>query len=152
MQNIYWKWKSFHELSNEEIFDIFAVRQTVFVVEQDCPYQDVDQLDKTSFHLMGKDKAGQIIAYARLNPPGSRFKEPSIGRVLAIRSSRGSGLGRQIVKETLSKCIQLYQGFDIRISAQVYLINFYGEFGFISQGEAYDEDGIEHIDMVKSNC
>jgi len=149
MQSTHWQWKGFHELTHEEIFDIFAVRQIVFIVEQNCPYQDVDHLDKGSFHLMGK-RQGQLVAYGRLNPPRSRFKEPSMGRVLTVKSMRHLGLGRQIVAETLKKCTQLYGSSSMRISAQVYLINFYQEFGFESSGEPYDEDGIEHVDMVRS--
>ncbi len=150
MQRINWKWKAFSELSNDELFDIFVVRQAVFVVEQDCPYPDADFLDKVSHHLLGQDETGRLVAYARLNPPGSRFKESSIGRVLTIKEFRGCGLGRQAVKEAVSKCSQVYSTGKIRISAQVYLVDFYQEFGFDSQGESYDEDGIEHIDMVKS--
>ncbi len=144
-----WEWEKFEEISGEKMHEILSVRQEVFVVEQNCPYQDADELDKKSFHLIGRDKNDNIVAYTRLVFPGFRFKQPSPGRVLIRKENRKSGLGEALLSETISKCNSEYPGMGIRISAQTYLLNFYKEFGFEVIGEPYDEDGIEHVDMLK---
>ena len=138
----------FDELSGTNVHEILAVRQSVFVVEQQCPYQDADGFDQTSWHLLGHNLESQLLAYARINFPGTRYHEPSFGRVLTTRAARGCGLGRQVVEQCILKCTEEYAGMTIRISAQTYLTRFYESFGFESVGQPYDEDGIEHIDMV----
>ncbi len=143
-----WEWKKFDEFSGKEMHEVLSVRQEVFIVEQECPYLDADLLDKSSFHLIGRDKSGEIMAYTRVNFPGSRFEQPSIGRVLIRKEYRKSGLGQALVTETISKCNLEYPGMGIKISAQTYLLKFYEEFGFKVFGKPYDEDGIEHVDML----
>ena len=145
---IFWTCKKFEELSGEEMHDILAIRQNVFIVEQKCIYQDADELDKNSWHLLGRISDGEIAAYGRVNFPGSRYREPSFGRILTSRDARGSGIGREVVRRCLALCKRLYPDRDIRISAQTYLIDFYNDVGFKEVGETYDDEGIEHIDMV----
>lgn len=127
---------------------MLSLRQNVFVVEQKCTYLDADELDKQSWHLWGRGDDGQLVAYARLNFPNTRYSEPSFGRVLTTKEIRGIGAGRKIVEACIWKSIQEYPSSNIRISAQIYLTKFYEEFGFMSVGNPYDDEGIEHIDMV----
>ena len=143
-----WQWQLFEELTGKEMHDILSLRQCVFILEQDCVYLDADKLDCQSWHLTARTDDGQIGVYARLTRPGSRFAEPSIGRVLTRKDKRGKGFARMAVDRAITKCRQEYPGQNIRISAQSYLTRFYTELGFTVTGEPYDEDGIEHIDMI----
>ncbi|PZO12046.1 MAG: GNAT family N-acetyltransferase [Leptolyngbya foveolarum] len=144
-----WYWRTFGELSNAQIYDILAVRQQVFVLEQKCLYLDVDGRDREALHLLGNNCANQIVAYARLLPPNTRYAEPSIGRVLVVESARGTGLGRELVQRCLEKCELPYGDYSVKISAQVYLREFYQSFGFEGVGEPYDDGGIPHVEMVR---
>lgn len=143
-----WNWQLFSDLSGEEVHDILAIRQQVFIVEQNCVYQDADEYDSRSWHLTGRRQTGEIDVYARLLWPGSRFTEPAIGRLLTRKSMRKKGLARDAVIKVLAKCRKEYSGKNIKISAQVYLKDFYSDFGFKAIGEQYDEDGIDHIEMI----
>ena len=144
-----WRWKKFEAITGEEMHEILAIRQQVFIVEQKCLYQDADELDRSSWHLLGRRvDNGKITAYGRVNFPGSRYKEPSFGRILTSADARGLGIGREVVRHCLALCQKQYPESDIRISAQVYLINFYREVGFETVGEPYDDDGVAHIDMM----
>ncbi|MBL0716209.1 MAG: GNAT family N-acetyltransferase [Desulfosarcina sp.] len=129
--------------------DILAVRQSVFVVEQNCAYQDADYLDHCAWHLTGRRHDGQIVAYLRVNAPGSHNVEPSIGRVLTVKTVRGGRLASNALRQALARCETAYPGHAIHIAAQVYLVDFYGRFGFKPVGLPYDEDGIAHIDMIR---
>ena len=149
--SIDWTWKQFSELSGAEMHEVLSLRQKVFVVEQQCIYQDADQLDMQSWHLLGRRLGGQIVGYARICFPGTRYKEPSIGRILTAPRSRGSGLGREVLRLSIEKCKQEYPTLGIRIAAQVYLIKFYAGFGFEAVGDPYEEDGIDHVDMVRDS-
>lgn len=149
MSGVNWEWKRFSELSGREMHHILSVRQEVFVVEQACVYLDADELDEVSWHLTGRSADGKIVAYARLNYPGTRFEEPSMGRLLTRKQARKEGAGRDAAREVIAKCGREYPGLGIRISAQTYLRRFYKELGFSVVGAPYDEDGIEHVDMVK---
>ena len=147
-----WRWCIFKELGRDELYEILRVRQEVFTVEQNCAYQDADGLDQSALHLMGwRERADgrQLVAYLRVLPPGSRFSEPSIGRLLTIHSMRGAGVGRTAMLEAIRKITDLYPGKRIRISAQKYLENFYQDLGFIADSADYEEDGIPHRQMVK---
>ncbi|KPQ37411.1 MAG: ElaA protein [Phormidesmis priestleyi Ana] len=151
MQNktqIRWTWRWFDELPATEVYEMLAVRQQVFVVEQDCLYLDADGRDSNAWHLFGYDPHQQLIAYARLLPPNTRYPEPSIGRVLVRKAARGHGLGRQLITLCLEKCGAEYPEQNVRISAQVYLTEFYKSFGFQPTGEPYDDGGIPHVGMV----
>lgn len=142
--------KGFEELSLSELYEILKLRAEIFVVEQDCVYNDLDDRDQIGSHVIGvlDDK---IVAYARVLPEKTRFNEVSIGRVVVDSDYRGLNLG----KEIMNSCIQIikdsgYNG-DIRISAQCYLLKFYSELGFKVMSEEYLEDGIPHVEMVYRN-
>ena len=147
---IAWKCARFGELSALEVHDILQARAAVFVVEQACAFQDVDGADPESWHLMGRERGvGPLLAYCRLLPPGVKFAEPSIGRVLTAEAARRTGAGRELMREALARAQALWPGAALRIGAQVYLDRFYGEFGFARCSEPYDEDGIMHIHMLR---
>lgn len=140
--------KAFSELTTIELYDILHLRNQVFIVEQNCPYLDVDQKDKDCFHMLMYN-GDQLAGYSRILPAGLSYDEVSFGRVLISPEFRGKGLGRKIVEETVKACQAVFGNVAIKIGAQLYLLNFYNSFGFEADGEEYDEDGIMHIDMVK---
>ena len=147
-----WQWVSFEELSREELYEVLKVRQTVFVVEQNCAYQDADDLDPVSWHLMGwheSTSGRKLVAYLRVVFPGKKYPEPSIGRVLTMASVRGAGLGQELMCEAISRTVREYPQQSIRISAQHYLEKFYSGLGFETVSDPYDEDGIPHIEMLR---
>ena len=144
---IAWRFARFDELDAREVHDILQARSAVFVVEQNCVFQDVDGADPASWHLLGRED-GALLAYCRLVPPGIKFAEASIGRVLTTEAGRRRGLGRVLMAEALRRAQALWPGQPLRIGAQVYLERFYGEFGFARSSEPYDEDGIMHIEML----
>ncbi len=146
--NVSWIWQQFDQLSARGVYEILALRQNVFVLEQKCLYLDVDGLDIQAQHLLGRDDGGALVAYARLLPPHVKYTEPSIGRVLVDKAARGFGLGRRIVDLCLEKCAADYSDQGVRISAQVYLQDFYHSFGFERVGDLYDDGGIAHVEMV----
>lgn len=150
--DLLWQWKVFEELSLAELYAVLKVRQEVFVIEQNCIYQDVDDLDQHGWHLLvwNNDTSNkQLLAYLRVVFPGYKYKEASIGRVLTTNKVRATGLGKQLMSNALSKISQQFPKQPIRISAQQQLHNFYSKFGFEQVSEPYDEDGIMHIDMLK---
>ncbi len=144
-----WEFYTFRELSPEKLYLVLAERQAVFVVEQNCPFQEADGLDDKSRHLLGW-MDNQLIAYARIVPPGAKFKGPSIGRILTTRIGRGKGFGIALMHEAVKRTEELYPGADISLSAQLYLEKFYNKFGFTRVSGIYDEDGIPHIDMLRN--
>lgn len=148
LMKVDWFWQQFSDISGEEMHEMLSLRQQVFIVEQECIYLDADELDKQSWHLLGRQNDGRLVAYARLNFPNTRYTEPSFGRVLTAKEIRGIGAGRRIVEACIQKSLQEYPSLNIRISAQTYLTKFYAEFGFTSVGDPYDDEGIEHVDMI----
>lgn len=154
-----WRFTSFDELTVREVHDLYQARVGVFVVEQNCPFQDFDGLDPGCWHLLGRAESpsplgegrgeGQLLAYCRLVPPGLKYAEPSIGRVLTTKEARGSGAGRELMAKAVGHAEHLWPGRAIRIGAQIYLERFYGGFGFAKSSEPYDEDGIVHIEMMR---
>ncbi len=139
----------FSQLSNDELYRLMALRQEVFIVEQDCPYLDADGKDQEAYHLMGKTSEGLILACARILPPGISYHGyASIGRVVSSLSIRNRGEGHRLMKEALRITKKLYAYFPVKISAQCYLEKFYGQYGFEAMGEPYLEDGIPHIAMI----
>jgi len=143
---------AFDELSNRTLYEILALRQTVFVVEQNCPYLDCDGLDLQSWHLMGRNETGTLVCYTRLLPEGVPYDGyTSIGRVVSAPSVRGTGIGKVLMEESIRQTLQLFGPKPIKIGAQTYLLKFYESFGFQSTGEAYMEDGIPHTKMVLSS-
>jgi len=142
--------KKFQDLSLEELYESMALRQEVFVVEQDCPYLDADGKDQSSFHLMGHDEEGRLVAYTRLVPQGISYeKYPSIGRVVTSPIVRGKGVGKELMEASIEWCEKLWPGVSIKISAQTYLKKFYESLGFNQVGEGYLEDDIPHIPMLR---
>jgi ElaA protein len=147
--DISWRCCGFDDLTSREVYDILALRQSVFVVEQNCPYRDADALDQESVHLSGRDGSGKLIAYLRIVPPGLRFPEPSIGRVVTAPEIRGKGIGRALMQQGIRIAAQLYEGRAMVVSAQQHLEKFYGSLGFRTRGSPYTEDGIPHVTMVR---
>ncbi len=145
---IAWRCVPFAELTPRELHDLLRLRAAVFVVEQNCVFQDVDGADPQCLHLLGT-RGGELVTYCRLVPPGVKFAEPSIGRVVSSPAARGTGRGRELMHEALARADKLWPGKPIRIGAQRYLESFYGGYGFVKASEPYDEDGIMHIEMVK---
>jgi len=140
--------KSFDDLTTSELYKMLQLRQKVFVVEQDCPYLDADDLDQAAMHVIGSNEAKEIHAYSRILPARTSYPEyASIGRIITSNESRGTGLGGRLMQESLALCRQLHPQ-DIKISAQVYAEKFYNKHGFQSVGVGYLEDGIPHIAMI----
>ena len=143
----HWICKPFDHLTPAELYAILQLRNEVFVVEQNCVFQDADDKDQRAWHLMGfNDK--KLVAYSRILPPGVAFAEASIGRVVTSPSVRRSGVGRELMHQSLARLQELFGPVPIRMNAQRYLQKFYGSFGFVQDGEPHLEDGIEHIEMV----
>lgn len=145
-----WHFAHFSTLSAEALHRILALRADVFVVEQNCPYADPDAKDRVSHHLWAEDERGEVVAVARVVPPGTSYVEPSIGRVATAAAVRRTGLGRELMHRALHHVQQLHPGSDVVISAQQYLLRFYSDFGFQPEGDVYDEDGIPHLQMRKT--
>lgn len=140
--------KYFDELSPLELYRIMQLRNEVFVLEQQCIYQDADNKDLKSHHLMIWD-GDQLVAYSRLLPPGLAYTEMSIGRVISSPEYRKKGAGRLLLKEAIEACHILFGEGPIRIGAQLYLKKFYESFGFEKDSDVYLEDNIEHILMIR---
>ena len=138
--------KEFKDLTAHQLFEIYNLRSEVFIVEQNCAYQDVDNTDKVSKHLLVME-AETLAAYARIIPPGISYKQASIGRVVVKKTFRGKDLGKILMKECLNQMALLYPKQEIVISAQSYLLKFYTELGFKAEGEGYLEDNIPHTKM-----
>lgn len=141
--------KTFEQLSLEELYFILQLRSEVFVVEQDCIYQDIDAKDQYALHIIGK-KDTKIIAYTRVFKGGDYFKEASIGRVVVSLKDRHLNYGQQIMEASIVAIKNNYDTSEIKISAQKYLENFYNNLGFKTIGDPYLEDGIPHIAMLKN--
>ena len=143
-----WQYLRFDQLSTTRLYQILKIRQEVFSIEQNCVYLDADGKDMDALHVFATVD-DELIAYCRVLPPGLKYPEASIGRVLTSSAARGSGAGRALMEYALTVCTQLYPGRGVRISAQLYLEGFYSSFGFSSCSSPYDEDGIPHIEMLK---
>lgn len=141
--------KEFSELTTLELYKILQLRSEVFVVEQDCVYQDIDDKDQKALHVIGF-KNNTIVAYTRIFKPGDYFEHASIGRVVVAGNERINGYGHDIMKASIKAIKDLYNCNTIKISAQVYLKKFYRSHGFEEVGEGYLEDGIPHIGMLKN--
>ena len=159
---IAWRVARFDQLTPRELHDAFQLRSAVFVVEQTCPFLDIDGVDPLCWHVLGTvhgskpDAAcplgGRLVAYCRLVPPGVKYQEPSIGRVTSARDIRRTGAGRSLMREALARADALWPRQALRIGAQMYLKAFYESFGFRQSSEPYDEDGILHIEMIRPPC
>lgn len=147
---INWVCKKFEALTSFELYEILRLRIEVFIVEQNCVFQDCDNKDQQCYHLAGYHN-NEVVAYVRLVPPGVAYKEPSIGRVLSNAAYRKNGAGRLLMQEAIKKCKELFGNTNIKIGAQLYLKKFYESLGFIQSSNIYLEDDIEHIEMILSN-
>lgn len=150
-----WQWSRFAAFEPGDLYAALALRQRVFVVEQQCNFIDADGADERAFHLLGwqlqADATGRfpLIAYLRLLDPGVKFPEPSIGRVITAPEARGRGLGRALMQEGLAGASRCFPGRDVRIAAQQRLERFYADLGFVTASAPYLEDGIPHVDMLR---
>ena len=141
-----WKHYEWNELNSNRLYAILQLRSEVFVVEQDCIYQDIDGKDRTATHLLGYEQK-HLVAYSRIFNPGDYFKEHSFGRAVIKQTHRGLGLGDELIKQSIQI---LGEHTEIKISAQHHLEKFYQKHEFISRGETYLEDGIPHIAMFRN--
>ncbi|MBA4302072.1 ElaA protein [Algoriphagus alkaliphilus] len=142
--------KAFQELTLNELYELLKLRSEVFVVEQNCVFQDMDDKDQKCHHVMLYSD-GVLVGYSRLVPAGVFYKEMAIGRVVTAPSVRGKGLGKVLMELSIDYCRQLFGPGAIRLGAQTYALGFYSSLGFVAEGDTYDEDGIEHIEMVRKN-
>lgn len=143
-----WNVKTYEALTKDELYDLLQLRIEVFVIEQECPYQDADGKDQNSIHVWTNNAEGQPIAYLRIVAPGVSYAEPSIGRVVTKDTHRKGGLGRELMNQGIAECLEVYPDQTIRISAQEYLLGFYTSLGFEQVGEMYLEDDIPHLEMI----
>lgn len=143
-----WYLKSFNDLSNSQLYEILKLRSEIFVVEQDCVYQDMDDKDKIALHFF-KEEAHQIVAYTRLFKPGDYYKEASIGRVVVKGYKRSTGLGHLLIDKSIEQIEKIIGKIPIKIGAQVYLKRFYESHNFKKISEEYLEDGIPHVYMIR---
>jgi len=142
-----WTYKSFEKLDTNELYAILQLRNEVFILEQNCPYFDVDGKDQKSMHLMAWD-GNNLAAYTRLLPPHVSFVEASIGRVVTSPQYRKLGIGITLMEKSIEHTLTSYQTNEIRIGAQQYLEKFYAGFGFKTVSEMYLEDDIPHVEML----
>ena len=152
---ITWTVKKFDDLTPHELYAILRLRSEVFVVEQDCVFQDMDNKDQLCYHLMGwqndTDQSMELITYTRLVPPGVSYDFPSIGRVVTSPATRGSGMGKLLMEKSIEELENLFGKRPIKIGAQLYLKAFYESLGFKQSSDIYDEDGIDHIEMIRQS-
>lgn len=140
--------KTFEELNLQELYQLLRLRSRVFVVEQDCVYQDIDGKDDKALHVLGYEN-DVLVAYTRIFSPGYYFAEAAIGRVVVDENSRKKAFGHDILKASVAAVEERFGTKQIKLSAQTYLTKFYEQHGFKQVGEGYLEDGIPHIAMVK---
>lgn len=139
--------KTYEELTKEELYELLSVRTEIFVVEQNCPYQEVDFNDQKALHVLGKE-AGKLVAYSRIFRAGDYMKEPCVGRVLVTKENRKRGLAYIIMEASIDAIKSSFETNILAVSAQQYLKKFYNDLGFKETGEPYLEDGIPHIKML----
>lgn len=149
MHKLSWNCIAFDDLTPDQLYDILQLRTEVFVVEQKCLYQDMDDQDRHAVHVLGI-LDDQLLCYSRLLVPGSQYPEPAMGRVITALSVRRQGYGKILLEESLSYCQNLWPDIGVRISAQQHLESFYQAFDFIKVSKPYLEDGIPHIEMLRS--
>ncbi|AYZ14295.1 GNAT family N-acetyltransferase [Chryseobacterium arthrosphaerae] len=148
MSNIVWKIKTFDEFTVPELYAVLKARIDVFVIEQNCPYPDLDNYDQKAVHIWAEED-GQVLAYCRVFDKGIKYEETSIGRVLTTEQARGKSLGKLLIQYAVETIENRFHTPEIRISAQDYLLRFYGGFGFEDTGKKYLEDDIPHTEMIR---
>lgn len=144
-----WQIKHFKELSLVELYDVLALRTEVFVVEQNCPYQELDGKDKKAYHVLGRNGKGDLVGTARLLPEGISYSSPAIGRFVLHPSARGNGNGHTLLDFCICFIEEEMDASVIMLSAQKHLEEFYSSHGFSSTGKEYLEDGIPHVEMER---
>lgn len=151
MNDIQFTTYTYADLSKEQLYKLFKLRQDVFIVEQDCPYHDIDGKDFDSLHILGTGEGGELLAYARLLPKGLSYSDyVSVGRVIASEKMRGTGLGRKLMVFCMLELQRLWSNEKVKIQAQSHLLDFYRSYGFEPVGEEYLEDNIPHTDMLNT--
>ncbi len=143
-----WQFKPYKELTLNEFHDLIALRLKAFVVEQNCSYLDLDGKDKKCYHMLLRDGKGDVIATARILPPGLSYEEVGIGRVVLNPDFRGTGVGIELMERCVKFVHEEFGVVPIRISAQKHLLSFYNKSGFVSTGKEYFEDEIPHVEML----
>ena len=149
MESLNWSIGKFDELTPEMLYEFLSLRQEVFIVEQNCAYQDADGKDAKSFHVMGHNEHNELMAYSRIVEPGVSFNDPAIGRIVTSPACRGKGYGKQLMVRSIEETERLFGRVSIRLSAQCYLIQFYESFQFKVVSDEYLEDGIPHVEMMR---
>ena len=144
---IQWSCLPFSELGNDLLYSILKLRQEVFIVEQQCIYADLDDLDQPAWHLLVQ-RGDRLLGYLRSLPPGTSYEQSSLGRIAVSPEARGLKLGREIVQRGIDFNLERWPESGIKIGAQEYLEKFYHSLGFVTASDVYDEDGIPHIKMV----
>jgi ElaA protein len=147
---LHWTIKPYDELTLTELYELLRLRIEVFVVEQNCPFQDLDRQDDHAYHLLGYTPDNELAAYARLFDAGISYEQAAIGRVAVAPAHRRHGLGQELMQQAIAQCEVLYGLQPIKIGAQQYLERFYQGFGFVQCGAGYLEDGIPHIPMLRA--
>lgn len=147
---IQWHQYRFDQLSLDQLYEVIALRVAIFVVEQNCPYLELDDKDREpqTIHLLGIDEQGKLIAYARILAPGVSYPQASIGRILVAKKARGAGVGQQLVNRAVAALLSIWSDAGIQIGAQAHLVDFYESLGFIVNSKVYLEDDIPHLDML----
>lgn len=147
--NLQWAYKAFNNFTVNELYEVMRLRSAVFVVEQNCVYNDFDGKDAQSYHVTATNTQGNVLAYTRLLPIGLAYQNYcSIGRVLTALQARQLGLGKQLMEYSITTCYTLFGRQPIKIGAQIYLLKFYESFGFKVCSNVYLEDGIKHVEML----
>lgn len=145
-----WTWACWTALRVDDLYDALALRAAVFVLEQNCPFVDPDGADRQSAHLLGRNDAGDLLAYLRVVDPGIKYAEPAIGRVVTAPEVRGTGAGRALFAEGLARCVAAWPGRGVWLNAQSRLERFYAGFGFRRAGQDFLEDDIPHVPMWRA--
>jgi ElaA protein len=142
-----WQFKHYNDLLLNEFHDILALRIKVFVVEQNCPYQELDGKDKKCYHLICRNGKGDVVGTMRILPPGLAFEEVGLGRIVLAESARGEKQGHEMMKEAMTFSKEEFGDVAVKLSGQKHLEGFYNKHGFQSTGKEYLEDGIPHVEM-----
>jgi ElaA protein len=148
MSAVTWHYLAFDELTPAALYSVLQLRSDVFVIEQACLFQEMDGVDADAMHVLGMQE-GRLVAYARCFAAGFLYPQASLGRVLIRASVRGTGVGHALVREALARMVRQWAPPVIKISAQAHLEAFYRQYGFVTTGPVYPEDGIPHLDMLR---
>lgn len=143
-----WNFKPYSELSLNEFHDAIALRMKVFIIEQNCTYQDLDGLDKECYHLLTTNQKNEVVGTARIIPPGLLYPAAGIGRIVLDESVRGGNHGHELMKQCMQFIFTTFGQVDMKLSAQKHLEKYYNQHGFLSTGKEYLEDEIPHVEMI----